>query len=117
MPLGLAAVIALAAAGTMTIVSTIRSEIRAVHTRFLFNQIRDIVTRNGLPTDRIALLVALRRADIDWNSCGIERDNLLDGWRRPVQVAIAEASLVIQSAGLDGHLGTDDDIVERIEKK
>ncbi len=116
-PLVLATVIALAIAGIVPVISKARSKIRELHTWFLFGQIRVVVEQGGLPSDQSALLDVLQRSNIDWNSCGMDRGRMYDGWSRPIAVSITHTSLVLRSAGRDGLTDTADDITDRIERR
>ena len=108
-------VIALALAGVAILVSKVRSEVSEAHTRFLFVQIRKVVSEQGTLPNQSGLLAMLRRSDIDWNSCGIADDRLLDGWHRTVSISATQTSLILRSTGRDGVAATADDITERIE--
>ena len=64
------------------------------------------------PRTATDLLSALRSSDIDWNSCEVEGDQILDGWGQTVTTTFDPASetWTFRSPGKDLEVGTADDI-------
>jgi len=108
--------------------------IREAHTGFLFGQIQMELTNDLrtalLPPDQneqwqpvspsqAHLLADALRSNrlIDWNSCSLDGDIILDGWGRACILegrSTPAAALRFTSFGKDGIRGTDDDIVREI---
>ena len=118
-PLFPIALIALLASGISTWVfntfSSPSSKIRETHTRFAFSQITERlheVEDASYPKTMTELLTTLRASNIDWNSCGLEGDRILDGWRQTVTATFDgyARSWTFRSSGKDSEIGTEDDI-------
>lgn len=57
----------------------------------------------------------LSRRTLDWNSCALVDDTILDGWGRVVTfVPLDAGGFELHSSGVDGILGTDDDIITEV---
>ena len=88
-----------------------------VHTGFLSAQIRD---EESLPmgissmTELVGYLSARR---LDWNSCELEDDLILDGWGQIVRFTDMDGGFGLHSRGVDGIFDTDDDIVMEIGQR
>ena len=89
--------------------------IREAHTRTTLSQI-DFELKNlnevSWPRDHSALISFLQTRDIDWNSCEIKGEGLLDGWGRNIETLFDASANAwsFRSAGKDGSLDTRDDI-------
>lgn len=114
------ALIAMLASGISTWIfngfSSTSSKIHDTHTRFALSQITERlngVEDASLPRTTKELLSTLRASNIDWNSCVIEEDRILDGWGQPITTTFDESLEIwrFQSAGKDAQMGTDDDIM------
>lgn len=95
--------------------SSTSSKIRDAHTRFAFSQITERlheVEDASFPRTVAELLTTLRASNIDWNSCGIEGDRILDGWRQPITATFdgSARTWTFRSPGKDAEIGTGDDI-------
>lgn len=118
-PILLIALITLSAGGiSIWIFNTFSStspKIRDTHTRFTLSQIterlNDIEDASS-PRTTAELLSTLRASNIDWNSCRIEEDQILDGWGQPITATFDESSKIwtFLSTGKDTEMGTEDDI-------
>jgi len=113
------ALIALLASGVsmwlFNLFSSSSSKIREIHTHFALNQIAERLNEiedADFPRTTKDLLSALRASDIDWNSCEVEGDQILDGWGEAVTSAFDAASdtWTFRSPGKDLKVGTADDI-------
>jgi len=96
--------------------SSTSSKIRDTHTRFAFSQITDRlhnVEDASFPRTMTELLTTLRTSNIDWNSCEIEGDRILDGWRQPITATFdgSVRTWTFRSPGKDAEIATGDDIV------
>lgn len=91
------------------------SMIRETHTRFAISQMSDRlgeVRTDELPIGTNELIALLRASRIDWNTCKLEGDQILDGWHRPITATFDDERLrwTFCSPGKDGKIGTEDDI-------
>jgi hypothetical protein len=116
-----------------------RDKTVAIHTAFLFGQIGheemlpNTLSRMLSPTgywvdgwreltsQQYGILAeALRKAPIDWNSCSLDGNAILDGWKQKCIVEIrgipgpAHPTIRLVSLGKDGIRNTNDDIVREI---
>lgn len=113
------ALIALLASGVsmwvFNLFSSSSSKIRETHTHFALNQIAECLNEiedPDFPRTATDLLSALRTSDIDWNSCEVEGDQILDGWGQTVTTTFDPASetWTFRSPGNDHEVRTADDI-------
>jgi len=72
-----------------------------------------------VPLSAGGLIATLMESRIDWNSCRIEENRILDGWGFPISAAFHEttATWTFRSSGRDGKFGTIDDIEEKTLRK
>jgi len=101
---------------------SISSKIREAHTQFTISQMVSHLSEldvTAIPRSEVDLISTLKESRIDWNSCRIESDRILDGWRQPMNVTFDESKgrWVFLSSGRDGKFGTADDIDESHSKK
>ncbi|MCU0748051.1 MAG: type II secretion system protein GspG [Akkermansiaceae bacterium] len=85
------------------------------HTAFALSQMVEHIhqtDRAKFPRTNEQLIELLKLATIDWNSCRIEGDDVLDGWGRPLTLTFDsdKQRWTFRSSGKDGLAGTDDDI-------
>lgn len=94
-----------------------RNEAKRTHTCFLLNQINEVATTPSLPGSKSELLQLLKRSEIDWNSCKLTSEEVLDSWGTPFQLDFdgMPDHFAIRSAGADKKLKTKDDILRLIE--
>ena len=95
--------------------SSTYSKVHDSHTHLALSQITERlheIEDANFPTTETELLTILRASKIDWNSSGIEGDQILDGWSRPITMDYDESAQTwtFRSSGKDAELGTDDDI-------
>lgn len=95
--------------------SSTYSKVHDIHTHLALSQITERlheIEDANFPTTETELLTILRASKIDWNSSGIEGDQILDGWGRPITMDYDESAQTwtFRSSGKDAELGTDDDI-------
>ena len=131
-----ALVVVLGCASTLLIVrSMAKDTILETHTKFLFGQIE-----SELPDSVKAILLSGRTAAnwsefssqqygiladalceikvLDWNSCSLSGNMILDGWNRKCIVesrTTPTPAIRLSSCGRDGVRVTDDDIVREVE--
>jgi hypothetical protein len=91
------------------------ARIRETQTAFAISQIVDSINQTedaGFPRTTPELMNTLRASSIDWNSCRMEGDGILDAWGRPMTAVLDEKDTKwsIRSFGKDGRNGTGDDI-------
>lgn len=91
------------------------SKIRESHTHFTIRQITariDQIADADFPRNISDLIDILRLSGIDWNSCGIQGEQILDGWGIPITTAFDKENgrWLFHSFGRDGRSGTADDI-------
>lgn len=91
------------------------ARIRETQTRFAIRQITeqlDQLNDEDFPRTAIDLIDRLRSSRIDWNSCEIQGEQILDGWRSPITTTLDSktGSWAFHSSGRDGKSGTTDDI-------
>ncbi|MEO5916357.1 MAG: hypothetical protein ABIS50_19125 [Luteolibacter sp.] len=91
------------------------SKIRETQTRFAIAQIAeriDEIEAAQFPRTTEDLIDTLRLSKIDWNSCGIQGERILDGWGRPIRTTFDQVGKrwAFRSPGKDGKIGTADDI-------
>ena len=79
----------------------------------------DEIEEAAFPTTTTELLETLRASDINWNSCGIERDRILDGWRQAITTTFDGSTGIwtFRSAGKDAKMRTKDDIKKATKGK
>ena len=104
--------------GIFRLLSTSSSKSREIHTRFALAQIverLDEVEDTAFPEVTTELVAILRAAKIDWNSCGLEGNQIVDGWRRPIMTTFdaPAGTWSFCSSGRDAQMGTEDDIVSK----
>jgi hypothetical protein len=113
------ALIALLASGIsmwiFNVFSSTSSKIHDTHTRFALSQITEHlngVEDESIPRTKTELFSILRASNIDWNSCGLEGDQILDGWGQPITATFDESlgRWTFRSTGEDAEMGTEDDI-------
>lgn len=91
------------------------ARIREAHAHFVIRQITerlDQIDDADVPRTPADLIAQLGSAGIDWNSCGIHRGQILDGWGSPIKTTFdgKTGSWAFRSLGRDGRSGTADDI-------
>jgi hypothetical protein len=89
--------------------------IREEHTKFAISQMVGFLGEledEQPPVSTGELIKALKESSIDWNSCRIDGNQILDGWGRPMSAAFdpSTATWTFRSSGRDGRVGTGDDI-------
>ena len=85
------------------------------HTGIMFTQIRErIEAAENFPISTKSLVAIIENSNIDWNSCRIEDEEILDGWENPIRIEFIEAerTLSFQSSGMNGQFGGSDDIIQ-----
>lgn len=98
------------------------SKIHDTHTHFALSQITERLEEaedSTFPRTTTELLATLRASNIDWNSCGIERGRILDGWGRVIEATFDRTAGIwtFRSAGRDAEMGTEDDIESATNRK
>ncbi|NRB73108.1 MAG: hypothetical protein HRU46_01995 [Verrucomicrobiales bacterium] len=118
-PILLIALIALLASGVsmwvFNLFSSSSSKIRETHTHFALNQAAERLNEiedASFPTTTTDLVSVLRASDIDWNSCEVVGDQILDGWGQAMTTTFDASSdtWTFRSSGTDSEVGTADDI-------
>jgi hypothetical protein len=94
-----------------------RNEAKRTHTCFLLNQINEVVATPSLPESKFELIQLLKHSDIDWNSCKLTSEELLDSWGARFHVNFDGMSdrLTIRSAGADKKFNTADDFAKTMQ--
>lgn len=95
--------------------SSSSSKIRETHTHFALNQIAERLKEiddANFPATTTDLLSVLRASNIDWNSCELEGEQILDGWGQTMTTTFDAPSetWTFRSPGRDSEVGTADDI-------
>ena len=116
--LPLAFIVLLASGISMWVInsfSSTSSRVQDTHTHFTLSQITerlDEVEDVNFPRTTTELLSTLRASSIDWNSCKIEGDRIVDSWGQPIAVTFDGTSetWTFRSLGKDSEIGTEDDI-------
>ena len=90
-------------------------KIRETHTHFAIRQITeqlDQIDDTDFPRTATDMIDRLRSLRIDWNSCEIQGEQILDGWGIPITTTLDSktGSWAFHSFGRDGKSGTADDI-------
>ena len=98
------------------------AKIRETQTHFAIRQITEQIDQlndDEVPRTAIDLLDRLRSSRIDWNSCEIQGEQILDGWGSPISTTldVNTGSWAFHSSGRDGKSGTADDIEAATAKK
>jgi hypothetical protein len=98
---------------------TFRDNTKRVHTEFLFQQIEQVVFHATFPNTPADLADLLSRSVIDWNSCSLSEEQLIDSWANKIRTEInsRESIITLTSSGVDGVFGTNDDISKTIHYK
>jgi hypothetical protein len=91
------------------------SQIHHSHTQHTLSQIAERLAQvddSHYPTTLPALLALLRASPMDWNTGGIDGDQILDGWNQPITTTYdaSTKAWTFRSHGEDAQLGTADDI-------
>jgi hypothetical protein len=89
--------------------------IRETQTHFALRQVTELLDRiddADFPRTSTALINSLISSKIDWNSCGIQGEQVLDGWNNPITTTFdkKDGRWSFHSFGKDGKSGTIDDI-------
>lgn len=89
--------------------------IRETQTYFAVRQVTELLDRiddADFPRTSADLINSLRSSKIDWNSCGIQGEQALDGWNNPITTTFdqKDGRWSFHSFGKDGKSGTVDDI-------
>jgi hypothetical protein len=94
---------------------------RQAHTGSLFSQLdmtyHQHLKEGGRSVDSensFLALVAQWKPKIDWESCSLRSDAILDGWKTPVQISVDPLAINLRSAGRDRSFQTTDDIIASI---
>jgi hypothetical protein len=98
------------------------AKVRETQTHFAIRQITeqlDQLDDEVFPRTVIDLIDRLRSSRIDWNSCEIQGDRILDGWGSPIATTLDGKTGIwkFHSSGGDGKSGTSDDIKAVTVKK
>ena len=96
--------------------SSSSSEMRDTHTLFAISQMINLLSElkdEALPRTSVNLIKSLKVSNIDWNSCRIDGERILDGWGQPINATYEDSTSIwtFRSSGSDFKFGTDDDIV------
>lgn len=96
---------------------TTKAEANRMQTYFLLNQIKAVAASPFLPGSKPELIQLLKRSNIDWNSCKLTSEEVLDSWGTPFHLDFGGIPdrFEMRSAGADKKLDTDDDILRMIE--
>jgi hypothetical protein len=89
--------------------------IRETQTHFAIRQATEVLDQIDdaeFPRTSADLIDRLRSSGMDWNSCGIQGEQVLDGWSKPITTTFDKKSgrWSFHSFGKDGKSGTADDI-------
>lgn len=98
----------------LTLQMALSDPIREAHTKFLFLQVQSLLKEKpplGTATDLTSLL---KQSSIDWNSCRMDGDRILDGWDQPIIIRTESERWTLISAGRDGRFGSSDDAIVEI---
>lgn len=95
--------------------SSISSKSRDAHTRFAVSQMVSHLSeldQADFPMSSSDLIKALKESSIDWNSCSVDGEQILDGWGQSMDATFDQstASWTFRSSGKDRNFGTHDDI-------
>lgn len=94
-PLVLSFALALAA---VSLYPRLQNRIRYTHTSFLFRQIQDALRKGPLPKTESDLIAILNRSSLDWNSCRLAGDTVLDGWGQRIALTMRAGDSVLTKA-------------------
>jgi hypothetical protein len=91
------------------------AKIRETQTHFSIRQATELLDQiddANFPRTTAGLIDRLRSSGIDWNSCGIRGEQVLDGWGNPITTTFDHKGGIwsFHSFGKDGKSGTADDI-------
>lgn len=91
------------------------TKIRATQTHFAIRQATELLDQiddADFPRTTAGLIDRLKSSRIDWNSCGIRGEQVLDGWGNPITTTFDKKDGIwsFQSFGKDGRSGSADDI-------
>lgn len=91
------------------------AQIRETQTHFAIRQATELLDQiddADLPSTAAGLIDRLRSSTIDWNSCRIRGEQVLDGWGNPIATTFDNKNEIwsFHSFGKDGKSGTADDI-------
>jgi hypothetical protein len=91
------------------------AKIRETHTHFAIRQATELLDQiddADFPRTAAGLIDRLESSRIDWNSCGIRGEQVLDGWGNPITTSFDNKDGIwsFHSFGKDGKRGTADDI-------
>lgn len=115
----------LGSGATMWVIKTCNSdssEVRDSHTLFTISQMVSHLSElkdELLPKTSADLIKSMKTANIDWNSCRIDGERILDGWGQPMNASYEISTSVwnFRSSGPDFKFGTTDDIEASMPKK
>jgi len=109
-------IVAFASAISMWLINHFSSaKIRETQTHFAIRQITerlDQIEEADFPRTTADLIDSLESSRIDWNSCGIQGEQILDGWGIPIITTFDKKNerWSFHSFGRDGRSGSADDI-------
>jgi len=112
-------VILIAAAGYGVLRLTLQPYIFEIHTKFLFNQLEEILKNEGTPlTSTEAFFQIVKKSNIDWNSCKMEQQTIFDSWDEPIiiQIQTETKEWLFHSSGANRLMGDSDDITKTVKK-
>lgn len=90
-------------------------KVRETHTHFAITQATELLDQiddADFPRTSTGLMDSLRSSRIDWNSCEIRGEKILDGWGNSISITLDDNDGIwsFHSFGKDGKSGTSDDI-------
>lgn len=90
-------------------------KVRETHTHFAIRQATELLDQiddANFPRTSTGLIDRLRSSRIDWNSCEIRGEEILDGWGNSIAITFDhnDGIWLFHSFGKDGKSGTSDDV-------
>ncbi len=115
LPIALIALLATSISMWFNLFPFTSSRTREAHTHFALYQIAERLKETddaNFPATMTELFSVLQVANIDWNTCGLGGDQILDGWGQAMTATFDYPSetWTFRSPGRDSEAGTEDDI-------